>query len=391
MSHILFVPSWYPMRERRELGCFFVEQLQQLQRAGFQVGVIHPEVRPLKSLSWPLLYHNHFQTSYSEDFGIPTYRLHSWNASPLWEWGQMHQWIAACHHLLRRYVKHFGKPALIHAHSLLWGGIAAAAIAGDIPLVITEHSTNFIEGRPLSRPIGRCWSDRPIAHAIAAATVVTAVSTALQQQLMRYLPSSRNTTVEIVPNMVAVEHFSLPHQPAPPHPFRFITIGGLEKRKNISLLLDAWNLAFGKSRDVELLIGGSGPETAALKRQAQQLGVNAHFIGQLPRRQVAAQLKRSHAFVLPSNCETFGVVLVEALACGLPIIATNSGGPADIVTSDVGLLVEKENPQLLATSLSTMQANQSHYTPTALRRHALERYGHATFVKRWQQLYASLF
>jgi glycosyltransferase involved in cell wall biosynthesis len=144
-----------------------------------------------------------------------------------------------------------------------------------------------------------------------------------------------------------------------------------------------------QTSEVSLTIVGNGPERPALEEQARQLGVASRisFRGRLNRRAVREALQHAHAFVLPSRYETFGVVLLEAMATGLPVVATASGGPEDIVTPDTGELVPPGDPSALASALLRMKASWSAYNPYAIRQRTLRQYGPEPFVRRTRLLY----
>ena len=120
--HLLILPSFYPTRECPLDGIFFKEQARMLKAAGIKVGILYPEIRPLKQIKLRDVLRNRFQTSFSVEEGMPTGRLHGWNLFPGYLKGTMQQWSASAHHLYNDYVRKQGKPDLIHAHSALWQG-----------------------------------------------------------------------------------------------------------------------------------------------------------------------------------------------------------------------------------------------------------------------------
>ena len=92
-----------------------------------------------------------------------------------------------------------------------------------------------------------------------------------------------------------------------------------------------------------LALGGGAGEIKRLKKVATEIGFKEGevlFLGALSRNEVLSWLRRCTVFVLPSKFETFGCVLVEALFCGKPVVATNCGGPSEIVSEGLGILVE---------------------------------------------------
>jgi glycosyltransferase involved in cell wall biosynthesis len=85
-------------------------------------------------------------------------------------------------------------------------------------------------------------------------------------------------------------------------------------------------------------------------------------------------MRKSALLVLPSRAESFGAVLVEALACGTPVVATRCGGPEDIVSDEVGTLVPPEDENALAEGIGRILQRRGMYNPERLRTYALERF-----------------
>ena len=98
-------------------------------------------------------------------------------------------------------------------------------------------------------------------------------------------------------------------------------------------------------------------------------------------------MMNSDCFVLSSNFETFGVVLIEALACGLPLIATKCGGPEDIVNKQNGILMDVENQLQLEDAMLTMYKNANKYDKQKLRSDAKDRFGEKAFIKNAMKYY----
>ena len=137
------------------------------------------------------------------------------------------------------------------------------------------------------------------------------------------------------------------------------------------------------------MIGGEGPEKLSLKRLVKILGVEdqVSFLGKLSRVQVVEVISSSDSFVLPSHYETFGVVLIEALALGKPVIATRCGGPESIVLNSDGFLVERNNKEVLANAMKKMIDHISDYDPQEIRKSCLSRFGAPIIVKQLIALY----
>jgi glycosyltransferase involved in cell wall biosynthesis len=381
--HVLVLPSWYPTTEAPRTGIYFVEQIQCLQDAGLRMGVVYPEQQSLRRCSGATLRQKHWQTEWTNAYGIPTLRHYGWNVWWKFPPGQRLR-VRRAVRLGRRYVERHGVPDLLHAHSARWAGAAAARLGDelDVPYVLTEHFSGFQRQSifPWRRPVVR----RGFRHATSIATV----STSLKETLIdRGFVSPSDATV--IPNFVRGSFFSPPPNARRPSPFQFITVAHLHPKKNISGLLEAFTEAFSAQDDVLLTIVGDGPKRSALEHQARGFGLNnrVSFRGALDRSTLRSALWEADAFVLPSRHETFGVVLIEAMATGLPVVATRCGGPEDIVTPATGLLVPPDDPKALAEALRTMRRTHDTYDADAVRASALDRFGPEPFVQRTRAFY----
>ena len=179
------------------------------------------------------------------------------------------------------------------------------------------------------------------------------------------LPPGLSGAVEVLPENGV--DLSLWAQPAPgaaaaggPGPVRFVFMGRLVDWKAVDLLL----LAFARAKEREhatLTLIGDGPEAPRLKALAAELGLLAgqpdragrvHFAGWQTQPECARRLREQHVLVLPSLWECGGAVVLEAMACGLPVLATAWGGPLDYLDEHCGLLVPPQSREALVQGLA---------------------------------------
>ena len=122
---------------------------------------------------------------------------------------------------------------------------------------------------------------------------------------------------------------------------------------------------------------------------ARELGLEGRveFLGPQPQRELVRHLCESSALVLPSRAESFGCVLVEALACGTPVVATRCGGPEDIVREDVGRLVAPGDERALATAIEEVLESREQFDPERLRAYALENFSWDRVAERVVSVY----
>jgi 2-deoxystreptamine N-acetyl-D-glucosaminyltransferase/2-deoxystreptamine glucosyltransferase len=142
--------------------------------------------------------------------------------------------------------------------------------------------------------------------------------------------------------------------PGLPRP-RVAYLGRLAPQKDVGTLLEAFAYLPSGTR---LLLVGDGPDRAALQRRAQRFGSRVHFAGFVPHAAVPAVLQHVDLLVLPSLYEDLSSALIEAMAAGLPVVATRVGGTADLVHDGVnGLLVAPRDPAALAAAISRILAD----------------------------------
>lgn len=347
--HVLLLPSSYPSRPRPVKGIFVQQQAEALHRNGVKVGVIYPDFRSMRDLGSSALLDNHFQINFNQENGIPTYRFCGWNIPRL----RLEPFLlkTQAKRLFNRYINQFGKPDLIHAHNILWGGVAAMKIAEqmDLPFVVTEHSSSF------ARDMIRSWQEPFIYQVVNKADCLLTVSSRLADWVQRY--TKRN--IGVVPNVVDTDYFIPPSIPRDNRPFRILTVALLTPVKGIDVLLRAFAQAFDRQENVLLEIGGDGTQRKELETLAAKLHLEnqVKFLGLLSRDEVREAMWRSNIFVLPSYFETFGVVLIEAMGTGLSVIATRCGGPEDIIVPEVGRLIETGDVEELAAALRDAYLN----------------------------------
>ena len=179
------------------------------------------------------------------------------------------------------------------------------------------------------------------------------------------------------------ERYDLPGGPL------LVGVGALAPEKRWDLLLEA--VALVAPPAPPLVLCGSGALEAALRAQARQLGVNATFLGQVDPPTLVGAYNAATCVVHTRPDETFGLVLAEAMACGRPVLAPASGGPAEVV-GDAGVLAASEDPRGFATQLERLLADPARRAAlgAAARRRAVERYSVERMVRDYAELLESL-
>ncbi len=136
--HVLILPSWYPRFEGDVEGSFFREQALALANSGLKVGVVFPDLRGPRRF---MRARKKFGLKVRNDEGLQEVRSHGFNWFPRGETSFQWLWTKHAKRALERYVREFGKPDIVHVHSMLPSGLAAVWFhrLHNIPFVVTEH------------------------------------------------------------------------------------------------------------------------------------------------------------------------------------------------------------------------------------------------------------
>jgi glycosyltransferase involved in cell wall biosynthesis len=309
----------------------------------------------------------------------PGYSLHSVE-SRIYHW-------AACR-VAKRLRRDFPFD-VIHAQFTYPDGVAAVDMGKrfGVPVIITEQN--------LWGP----WMDedsavrRETIRAARECTFHIALSRSVRESIVRLAGESEK--LRVIPNAVDGDVFRLPEQGQRPNPDQIIFVGAIRPVKGVDVLLRAVRLLVDAGRDVKLVLVGESffrnyqKEYDRLRQMAADLGVGGrtNFAGKRRPSELVRPIQESAVLVLPSRAESFGLVLAEALACGTPVVATRCGGPEDIVTEEVGVLVPPEDAHALAAGITHVLDRRGDYDPQVLRFHALQHFGLDSVGHRLKTLY----
>jgi glycosyltransferase involved in cell wall biosynthesis len=245
---------------------------------------------------------------------------------------------------------------LIDAHYFYPDGVAAVMLGARLrkPVVITARGTdiNLIPRYAVPRHMIR-W-------AAARATGIVAVSAALKEALVDLgIPDDR---IIVLRNGVDLTMFhpgpaKLPDPASRPGRHQLLSVGHLIERKSHDLIIGALPLLPGFT----LLIVGTGPEKGRLEALTRQLGVSERvtFLGAVKPENMCKIYQTADALVLASSREGWPNVLLEAIACGTPVVASNIWGNPEIVTQpEAGVLMTERSPEGVAEAVKRLFASQ---------------------------------
>lgn len=290
------------------------------------------------------------------------------------------------------------KPGLIHAHWILPQGFTAAIVGKllGIPIIVTAHAGDVF---PLNKPLFRMLSR----FSMKAAAAVTANSNFTKAAVEKV--GAANATV--IPMGVDLKLFSSSsaleastvrkkYGISRKNGRMVLFVGRLAEKKGVAYLIEAMKQVAKRYPLCRLVVVGDGPEKKDLIRQAQPIRENIVFAGSVPNSQLPVFYRAADVFVLPSivagsgDTEGLGVVLLEAIAAGCPVVASNVGGIPDVIINNkTGLLVAQKDPKEIARAIMHILGNPSlgKKLSLAARGHAARNFSWDGVSAKFRELY----
>lgn len=280
-------------------------------------------------------------------------------------------------------LKQLPKPDLIHVHILTRCGIVALwhKIIHGTPYIITEHWSRYLPGNDFGGFLRKNATRIVVKNAETVTTVTENLAKAMQNHGLR------NKNYVVLPNVVDVNLF----KPVERHneKTKIVHVSCFEdKSKNISGLIDALAILESKNIEYQCVFIGEGIDFETLKQYAfSRLNhENILFTGLLQGQALADELASGDFLVLSSNYENMPVVILEALACGLPVVSTDVGGIKEMIDENCGILVPAKDTGRLAEAIQEM-ASRREYDPEILRDKVLRKYSYEAVARFLDGIY----
>lgn len=292
------------------------------------------------------------------------------------------------HKELKEYVKLKGCPGLIHVHVIFKAGMAAlwAKKKWTIPFVITEHGSMFLKEANFK------IEQLPVIHQIAIRKIIkhavafTVVSDWLGKSMQNCFP---NLNYRVIPNVVDHSIFfpgnktenSVPH---------FIHPSSMNYEKNIENILYAFYILKKNMHDFVLNLFGPAPGEIIILVKELNLTDKVFFNGEVPQILLAKEIQQSDALVLYSRFETFGCVVIEAHAAGVPVIVSDIPVFHELVTeNENGFFVKGNDPEALAAKLEEFILNKKVFDKNKIM-NSSQKYSFTSVGKQFDKLYQEI-
>lgn len=361
--HVLHLARWYPSQDDPMLGLFIRNQLKALP-GNVQNTVI---------FTWPVKGAKEVRRELREDGGIkaicifyPERRLNLLNFFVLLKLTYKEAMAV-----------HAARPVdLIHVHILTRMAFTAKLLGMQLslPYVVSEHWSRYYPQNPIFKGYFR------ILHTIKAvkrAEALICVSESLRDAMKRF--SLEHPKTHIIPTVVDTSIFKPRDEMREGDGLRLVHVSCFEeKSKNIAALLKALSLLTAKGINCHTTLIGDGPDRALLMALAAQLGLTdqrVHFAGQLSQEEVASALPTFDYLIQTSHYETFSTVVIEAWACGVPVISTEVGVFADFESEKLGRSIPSSSAEDIAAVIEAAARDKRTYDKYFLRQHASDHFG----------------
>lgn len=370
---VFLIARGYPTKQDPTWGCFEKDQAEALNRLGHQVTILSVDTRfrfYWRKLGVQCDVHNNIATynifllPYALLFFLPKRikdLFYAWQLELLY----------------KRAVQQYGKPDAIYSHYLS-NTIKAIPLKKKyhIPIVAMEHWSQMAYPKIPNNTI------LTAKYVYSSIDQLITVSSALKNNIFQQIGCDSI----VIPNMVGKEFHYLPSNLKKKESIQLITTGRLIPEKHFDMLIQA--IANISTPKLQLYIIGNGSEKQKLQKLVEKLQVKdqIQLLGHKSKQEIVTLLQQSDIFVLPSQSETFGVAYIEALACGLPIIATDCGGPRDIVTQKNGLLIPVNDQQALEQAIVQMSHNFNLYDKQSIAQDCQKRFAADNIAKHIAQI-----
>ena len=273
---------------------------------------------------------------------------------------------------------------LIHVHILTRLGVIAwiQKLLHKTPYIITEHWSRYLPGNDFNGFLRKFFTKIIVRNAKLVTTVTENLANAMKAHGLK------NDNYVTLPNVVNLDMFHISEKSN--NPCKIIHISCFEdKSKNISGLLESLKIVDEKGIDFQCTLIGEGMDFEMMKQKAESLQLinKVSFTGLLEGQALADELASGDFLVLSSNYENMPVVILEALASGLPVVSTNVGGIKEMIDETKGILVEPRNKEALAEAIIKMIETYKNYNATYLRNSVIEKYGYESVGRFLDKMY----
>lgn len=286
-------------------------------------------------------------------------------------------------HLYRYVERKHELPEIIHVHypTLYPYSLFNKYQDKGVKLIGTEHWTQVLD---------KTLPDKYLSNlkiSVEGYDAINCVGDPLAESIKELTGTHKN--INVVPNIVSSSFsYSEPKEECK-DVFKFVGIGRLVECKRFDLMIQAFADAFRGNVHIKLDIIGDGSERSKLERIIQQEGLEKQvsLLGIKSRDEVAVCYSKCNALVMASNLETFGVPVIEAMACGLPVVTTDSIGFLNLFNESLGYVVPADNPHALSDAMKKIYDQYESFDRKQISIYARQHFSEDAVYQQLHQIY----
>lgn len=383
-KRILWLCSWYPNRTDPFDGDF-------IQRHARAAALLH-DIHVIRVIGDPDLPPGKNDVQISQQTGLTEQLIYIGKTNSLAGRSFFYlRWNQQFRKAVQDYINVFGKPDWVHVHVPYPAGRIALWVKQKygVPFVVTEHWTIYQPGNAISYQQQPVRLRKLVYRVMKETSRFLPVSADLGQRVSQLVTP---VSCAVIPNVVDTDLFYFQEKRYnPDQVFLFIHVSGMSTQKNPEGLLRAFAAAYSEDSQIRLLMLGNRDDS--LLRFAETFGLPAgtiRFGGEVSYPEVAREMQQADALVLFSNMENAPCVISEALCCGLPVIATETGGIPEMINDKNGLLVQPGNETDMKKALLNLKENIYRYNRDLIASGAKELYSYEKVSAAFSTVYKNL-
>lgn len=367
----------YPTKKNRMNGSFELEQAKLLAKYGNKVSYVTCVFHPFKKIKkWGYCTFKEQEINvYAES--TPYFLERMYVHLPGFQ-GRIWKRLLAC------VEEEEGIPDIIHIHYPAMITIPEVVLAYQkkgTKIVTTEHWSKV-----LNNTLDSFQKEQLIKY-VNGADVTLCVGQTLKEAIRKIVKTDKEITV--VPNIVSDRFFLSVKERKESKNYKFVTVGRLSPVKQIDRIVQAFSKAFADNSGVELIIIGDGGERKKIEKiiEGGKVSEQVKITGTLSRDKVAELLQEADTLVCFSKYETFGVPVIEAWACGKPVIVSDTLGFLEYWNADLGYIVSHRDVEELAEAMREMYDNRKKYDAKKISNFAIDNFGELAVYQKLMDVY----
>jgi glycosyltransferase involved in cell wall biosynthesis len=380
---ILVIPSWYPTPERPLWCTWILPHISALRDAGHDVYVLQVEVDVTRDPEKMLVYES-VQRNSRHLYAYLPIKYHKFYRTRFYYGDILQSYSDKLHELYIKIKEEWGKPDVIHAHVSLPAGYGAAYLGQleQIPVVVTEHYSGFENDARFFWRVG-CFVKEMADKVQGFYSVSPGFSKRIDATGLLKVTGT-------LPNPIDTDLFSLDVEKQKNGVFRVVMAGSRGKVKGADVLFAAMYQLLGKL-NWSLTILGDFEQKSIFKSwfDNPMFSERVNFLGKVPQKDLVRIYSNSDLYVVSSRSETANVSMLEAMACGIPVVTSRCGAPETLVDDTVSMSIPNEDSSAMANAILAMSENIEKYKREELHEFVVRNYSKAVVADSMIAAYTS--